>query len=202
MAAHVLSVARFAYAVGRVQGTTNARRALATVIRDGGFFFVVVMCRLSSLPAHFTTVVFTLSGVKISIFVAAAVVSLAKVLPNIFGGGEENDTTKTINVVVIGVTIAVTIFAMRYVGHKVDAAKPAYVYARRKSRRQKAIYAVDDEGFCIAVPRGQKAHASPPAMWAEDYLQESLYTGYSKQVDPSQRKMLHNPIVDGGTVQR
>ncbi|KZV75953.1 hypothetical protein PENSPDRAFT_550036, partial [Peniophora sp. CONT] len=114
---------------------------LATVIRDGGFFFVV-MCRLSSLPAHFTTVVFTLSGVKISIFAAAVVVSLVKVLPNIFGGalareiadGEENKTTKTINFVVIGVTIAVTIFAMRYIDHKVDAAKPAYVYARRKSR--------------------------------------------------------------------
>ncbi|KZV75952.1 hypothetical protein PENSPDRAFT_680672 [Peniophora sp. CONT] len=165
---------------------------VATVIRQGGFF-LVVMCRLSSLPAHFTTVVFTVSGVNISVFASAVVVSLVKVLPTVYAGtlvrgivdGDKSNTPKIISFVAILVSVVITIIAMIYIDRKVNAAKPAFVHARRKARQPLPIRAVDGEGFQIAAPEGQKAHG-PPTHWVENDSQESLFPGYAKQAGPSQ----------------
>ncbi|KZV66237.1 hypothetical protein PENSPDRAFT_689185 [Peniophora sp. CONT] len=162
---------------------------LAQVVREGGFFFVV-MCRLSALPAHFTTVLFTLSGINIFVFTAAAVISLVKVFASVYIGvaarqsadGQENKKTKIINYVIIGVTILITLVAMRYINAKVDAAKPAFIYARRKSRQHQpmSIHAENGEGFQIAAPKGQKGYG-PLAVREEDDAHVPLYTGYPKE---------------------
>lgn len=94
--------------------------------------------------------------------------------------GQEDKKTKIINYVIIGVTIAITLIAMRYINTKVDAAKPAYIYARRKSRQHGAIRAENGEGFQIVAPKGQKGYG-PLAVREEDEAQVPLYTGYPKE---------------------
>ncbi|KZV75950.1 hypothetical protein PENSPDRAFT_646749 [Peniophora sp. CONT] len=167
--------------------------ALASVIRQGGFF-LVVLCRLSSLPPHFTTVVFTLSGVNTFVFAAGVIVSLVKVLPNILGGsmirgltdGEPDHTIQILNFVSLGVTFIITITTMIYIDRKVEAAKPAFVHARRKFRQTQAIHVVDGECFSIAAPQGQKAYGPSKIISAENASQESFYSGYAKQAGRKQ----------------
>ena len=97
-------------------------------------------------------------------------------------------------------TIVITIIAMRYINTKVDAAKPAYIYARRKSRQHKPIHAENGEGFQIAAPKGQKGYG-PLANQEEDDAQVPLYTSYPKEYaapagQPAGR--MYNPYGEGG----
>ena len=107
--------------------------------------------------------------------------------------GKEDKKTKIINYVVIGVTIVITLIAMRYINTKVDQAKPAYIYARRKSRQHQPIHAENGEGFQIAAPKGQKGYG-PLAVREEDEAQVPLYTGYPKEyAAPGQGNQPYNP---------
>ncbi|KZT29205.1 hypothetical protein NEOLEDRAFT_1057382 [Neolentinus lepideus HHB14362 ss-1] len=115
--------------------------ALARAIRDGGFI-VVLVCRYSIIPAHLTTAVFSTCGVGFLTFTLAAVLSLPKQLVTVYMGvlveqsGDHTSSRKTklATALVLIVTIAVTIFAMRFMRAKTTAAREQIIYERRRAR--------------------------------------------------------------------
>ncbi|EIW57506.1 uncharacterized protein TRAVEDRAFT_21099 [Trametes versicolor FP-101664 SS1] len=118
---------------------------LAEVVRQGGFVMAVVL-RYSAIPGHLTTTVFATCGMSVFTFLGAAVLSLPTQLATVYlGSAQSNGTvdsrTKTIKTVVIVVTIATTIFAMRYVRIQTEKITPEVVYRRRKARQAKALAA-------------------------------------------------------------
>ncbi|KZP22877.1 hypothetical protein FIBSPDRAFT_824015 [Athelia psychrophila] len=117
---------------------------LARVVRDGGFP-VVLICRLSVLPGHFTTAIFSTCGVGVITFSIAAILSMPKQLITVYigvilqqsGAGTETSKQKLISDAVLGVTILVTVGAMWYLSRKIRLVKPEVIYARRKARQGK-----------------------------------------------------------------
>ncbi|KAF7329043.1 hypothetical protein MKEN_00164300 [Mycena kentingensis (nom. inval.)] len=115
---------------------------LAHVVRKGGFLIVLVI-RYSAIPPHFATAVFSTVGVPFFIFLAAAVLSLPRhFLPVYIGwmlrpenSGSEKKSSDIIEKVVLGLTILVTIFALRWIKRKMKAAREEYIYLRRKGRQ-------------------------------------------------------------------
>ncbi|KAJ7151861.1 hypothetical protein C8R43DRAFT_951033 [Mycena crocata] len=122
---------------------------LAHVVRKGGFW-VVLIVRYSAIPAHFATVVFSTVGVPFGIFIIAAFLSLPKHFLPIYLGysmkpeNSQNCATKTVNLVVLGVTIVVTLIAWWWINRAMKAARPDYIYSRRKARQAKALAAASN----------------------------------------------------------
>ncbi|KAJ7151883.1 hypothetical protein C8R43DRAFT_1127517 [Mycena crocata] len=117
---------------------------LAHVVRKGGFL-VVLIIRYSSIPPHFATVVFSTVGVPFFTFGAAAILSLPKQFAPVYIGysmkpeNEHDSTSKTVNTVVLVVTIIVTLVAFKWIDRTMKAARPEYIYSRRKARQAKAL---------------------------------------------------------------
>jgi len=117
---------------------------LAKVVRDGGFL-VAVICRLSVMPGHFTTAIFSTCGMTVIVFSVACILSMPKQLITVYigvileetGTGTQTTRDRIISDAVLGVTIAVTIAAMWYLLHKMRQVKPDIIYARRKARQGK-----------------------------------------------------------------
>ena len=90
---------------------------------------------------------------------------------------------------------------MRYIDKKVDAAKPAYIYQRRKARQHQPIQATAGEGFQVAAPKGQKGYGPVAVREEDDEAGVPLYTGYPKEYAAPQANrsdQLYNPYGDGG----
>jgi len=117
---------------------------LAKVVRDGGFF-VALICRLSVMPGHFTTAIFSTCGMTVITFSIACILSMPKQLITVYigvlleesGSGTESTKDKLISDAVLGLTIAVTAAAMWYLLRKMRQVKPDIIYARRKARQAK-----------------------------------------------------------------
>ncbi|KAJ7471909.1 hypothetical protein FB451DRAFT_1399207 [Mycena latifolia] len=115
---------------------------LAHVVRRGGFMIVLVI-RYSAIPAHFATAVFSTVGVSFPIFIGAAILSLPKSLVPVYVGyalKPENENDKTSNIIekiVLVITIIITVAAYRWINKRMEAAKPDYIYSRRKARQAK-----------------------------------------------------------------
>ncbi|KAF9811060.1 hypothetical protein IEO21_06689 [Rhodonia placenta] len=119
---------------------------LAKVVREGGFKIALII-RLSAIPGHFTTAVFSTCGMSIFTFAIAAVLSLPKQFITVYlgvameqsenGGGSRTDTI--VKDIVIGITVLITIGAMWYVNTKLNQAKPAVIYEKRKARQAKLM---------------------------------------------------------------
>ncbi|KAI0327058.1 hypothetical protein GY45DRAFT_1226211, partial [Cubamyces sp. BRFM 1775] len=110
----------------------------AQVTREGGLVVPTVM-RLSFIPGHFLTAIFSTCGMNVWVFLVAAILSLPKQLATVYiGAAQSNDgntpTTGGIKAVVVLATVAMTYLAMRYINRKVDDVKERVVYARRKAR--------------------------------------------------------------------
>ncbi|KAI1786583.1 hypothetical protein LXA43DRAFT_1064958 [Ganoderma leucocontextum] len=133
---------------GKKMEETQLRYALlAQVVRDGGFKIPVIM-RLSLIPGHLLTAIFSTLGMTVWTFLGAAVLSLPKQLVTVYIGVSSSDpesaksqTTKIIKAAVITVTALVTYFSMRYIYRKMDEAKESVVYKRRKARQAKMLAA-------------------------------------------------------------
>ncbi|KAJ6489959.1 hypothetical protein C8R45DRAFT_992245 [Mycena sanguinolenta] len=124
----------------RLELTQMPYGTLAHVVREGGVP-IATLVRYSSLPAHFTTAVFSTCGMPFWIFFVAAVLSLPKQLALVeVGVALASDSSKSnkIQRIVIGITVVVTVLAMLYIRRLTERAKPAVVYARRKARQTKA----------------------------------------------------------------
>ncbi|CDO74538.1 hypothetical protein BN946_scf184641.g4 [Trametes cinnabarina] len=111
----------------------------AEVVRRGGLVVPTVM-RLTFIPGHLLTAIFSTCGMSIWMFFGAAVISLPKQLAIVYigsvqGSGGNTPVTSAIKAVVVLATVAMTYLAMRYVNAKVDQVKADVVYARRKRRQ-------------------------------------------------------------------
>ncbi|KAF7345341.1 hypothetical protein MSAN_01911100 [Mycena sanguinolenta] len=124
----------------RLELTKMPYGTLAHVVREGGIP-VAILVRYSSLPAHFTTAVFSTCGMPFWVFFVAAVLSLPKQLALVeIGVALASDSSKSnkIQRIVIGITVVITVLAMLYIRRLMERAKPAFVHARRKARQAKA----------------------------------------------------------------
>ncbi|KAI0819566.1 snare associated Golgi protein-domain-containing protein [Trametes gibbosa] len=117
---------------------------LARVVREGGFR-IALIARLSAIPGHFTTAVFSTCGMSIWTFSIAAILSLPKQFITVYLGvaleqsedGQSSTRDTIIKDVVLGATTLITIGAMWYIYHKMNQAKPHVIYERRKARQAK-----------------------------------------------------------------
>ncbi|KAI0033041.1 hypothetical protein K488DRAFT_48531 [Vararia minispora EC-137] len=129
---------------------------LAHVVRNNGLF-VAFMMRMSAIPPHFTTIVFTLSGMSFFVFFVAAVLSLPRQFGTVVLGTLAASSStpsspvppnklidqlradpprwqKLLSAAVIIVTILFTLYSMRFINRRVDEAKPVFVRLRQKAR--------------------------------------------------------------------
>ncbi|KAI0327078.1 hypothetical protein GY45DRAFT_1257786 [Cubamyces sp. BRFM 1775] len=128
----------------KYEKTKLSYACLARVVREGGFK-IALIARLSAIPGHFTTAVFSTCGMSIWTFSIAAILSLPKQFITVYLGvaleqsedGTSNTRDTIIKDVVLGVTTLITIGAMWYIYHKMNQAKPHVIYERRKARQAK-----------------------------------------------------------------
>jgi len=130
----------------KLEKTNLSYSCLAQVVREGGFKMALII-RLSVIPGHFSTAVFSTCGMGITTFALAALLSLPKQLVTVYIGVvlEENGTGTTstkdtiISYAVLTVTTLLTIIAGRYIWGHINRVKPTVIYARRKARQVKMM---------------------------------------------------------------
>ncbi|KAM5544031.1 hypothetical protein V8D89_002217 [Ganoderma adspersum] len=128
----------------KLERTKLQYACLARVVRDGGFK-IALIARLSAIPGHFTTAVFSTCGMGVITFSIAAILSLPKQFITVYLGvaleqsedGKSSKSDTIIKDVVLGLTTLITIGAMWYIYHKMNQAKPLVIYDRRKARQAK-----------------------------------------------------------------
>jgi uncharacterized membrane protein YdjX (TVP38/TMEM64 family) len=132
----------------KLEKTRISYACLAKVVRDGGFK-IALIARLSAIPGHFTTAIFSTCGMGILVFSLAALLSLPKQFITVYLGvileqssqGTETTKSRVISDVVITITILITIVAMWYILRKMNAVKPQVIYEKRKARQAKLLRA-------------------------------------------------------------
>ncbi|EJF56011.1 hypothetical protein DICSQDRAFT_164046 [Dichomitus squalens LYAD-421 SS1] len=131
---------------GKKMEETQMRYAvLAQVVREGGFKIPVIM-RLSAIPGHFLTAIFSTLGMSVWTFIAAATLGLPKQLAVVYIGVSQSSsgshkTAHAVKAIVIIATVIVTHLAMLYIYRKMDEVKAGVVYKRRKARQAKMLAA-------------------------------------------------------------
>lgn len=128
----------------KMERTKISYACLAKVVRDGGFK-IALIARLSAIPGHFTTAVFSTCGMGIIVFSIAALLSMPKQFITVYLGvileqsstGQQDTKSRIISDVVLTITILITFVAMWYILHQMNLVKPEVIYARRKARQGK-----------------------------------------------------------------
>ncbi|RPD69744.1 hypothetical protein L226DRAFT_548049 [Lentinus tigrinus ALCF2SS1-7] len=128
----------------KLERTKLSYACLARVVREGGFK-IALIARLSAIPGHFTTAVFSTCGMGVITFSIAAILSLPKQFITVYLGvaleqsqdGTSSTSDTIIKDVVLGVTTLITIGAMWYIYHQMNKVKPQVIYDRRKARQAK-----------------------------------------------------------------
>ncbi|KAK7028301.1 hypothetical protein R3P38DRAFT_3314789 [Favolaschia claudopus] len=114
--------------------------AIAHIVRERGFWIVLVM-RYSAIPAHLSTPMFATVGVPPLVFLLAAILSVPKSFVAVYVGWSarpENDNSelaKIMSKVVLGISLCITLATLYWLYRKMEAAKEAYIYSRRKARQ-------------------------------------------------------------------
>ncbi|KAG6872127.1 hypothetical protein C0995_012705 [Termitomyces sp. Mi166 len=145
---------------------------LAKVVRDGGFK-IALIARLSAIPGHFTTAIFSTCGMGIFVFSLAAILSMPKQFITVYLGvllqqsatGSTDTKSRIISDVVLAITILITFLAMWYIYHMMNKVKPQVIYDRRKARQAKLARAASsatahssDDGIPLTL------QVQPPSM--------------------------------------
>ncbi|KAI9456794.1 snare associated Golgi protein-domain-containing protein [Russula earlei] len=128
---------------------TNIQYAcLARVVREGGFR-IALIARLSAIPGHFTTAVFSSCGMDVWTFALAAFLSLPKQFATVYigviieGAGKIHDPSdettpqRVASYSLIAVTTIITFIALWYIYRELNRVKPSVIYDRRKARQAK-----------------------------------------------------------------
>ncbi|KAJ7578304.1 hypothetical protein C8J56DRAFT_869233 [Mycena floridula] len=120
----------------------------AKIVKEGGFL-IVFIARISALPPHFTTAVFSTCGMNIFVFSLAALLSMPKQLITVYlgvmlGEGQTDSKSQRIQAAVVIVSTVITVFSVRYLLRKMKEVKPQVIYERRKARQAK-MAAFDSE---------------------------------------------------------
>jgi uncharacterized membrane protein YdjX (TVP38/TMEM64 family) len=106
--------------------------ALARLTRDGGFWIVLII-RLSAIPAHFSTAVFSTCDVNFFYFVIATLFSLPKQIFLVYLGVlllQENSTNMIKTGMFVGVFI-VTIIMAGWIWYKMNNIKKILLEEQR-----------------------------------------------------------------------
>ncbi|KAG8747757.1 Tlg2-vesicle protein [Ceratobasidium sp. 414] len=127
--------------------------SLARVIRDGGFVVAVVV-RYSAIPTHVTTALFSVCGINYWIFLSSLVLSLPRQIIGVYIGvlaldkanGNDSTLDKRISMIVLGITIAITVLAMRWLARKQKAAGLAIIRERRAALNRGAYPGMHPSG--------------------------------------------------------
>ncbi|KZV82889.1 hypothetical protein EXIGLDRAFT_778111 [Exidia glandulosa HHB12029] len=121
---------------------------LARVVRTGGFK-VALMVRLSAIPSHFATAVFATCGMKMWVFLLAAVLSLPKQFVIVYLGvilndasrddadaakDKSNKTERIISDIVAAASVLVTIGSLWWINRELKRVKPSVMADRRRAR--------------------------------------------------------------------
>ncbi|KAJ7255811.1 hypothetical protein B0H12DRAFT_1183416 [Mycena haematopus] len=125
----------------RLELTNIPYGTLAHLVRTGGLP-IAILVRYSSLPAHFTTAVFSTCGMAFWVFLVAAIASLPKQLALVYIGvalASNSSKSNKVQRIVIGITVVITVLAMLYIRRMMKRARPDFVYSRRKARQAKAL---------------------------------------------------------------
>ncbi|KAH9964715.1 hypothetical protein BGW80DRAFT_1179303 [Lactifluus volemus] len=127
----------------KLEKTNLQYGCLAHVVREGGIKIALV-ARFSAIPGHFTTAVFATCGMNVLIFSIAAFLSLPKQFATVYIGVIIEGSTKqgtassrAASYSLVALTTIVTIAAAWYIYRKLNQAKPAVIYRRRKDRQAK-----------------------------------------------------------------
>ncbi|KAF8313090.1 hypothetical protein DL93DRAFT_2059421, partial [Clavulina sp. PMI_390] len=118
-----------------------AYACLSRVVREGGFWAVLVI-RYSAIPAHFTTVIFSVCGIKFWVYLLANILSLPKLFITVYVGvaadsNSDSKGSKIISIVVIVVGALITIAAAHWTFRRMDAVRPVIVEERQAARAAK-----------------------------------------------------------------
>ncbi|RSH90810.1 Tlg2-vesicle protein [Saitozyma podzolica] len=100
---------------------------MSHVVREGGFFIIFV-ARLSAIPGHFTTAVFSTCGMNIWIFTLACILTLPKqlivvYLGVVFEAGKKTTKDRIISDSVLGVGFVITILSAWYIYREMNKAR-------------------------------------------------------------------------------
>lgn len=121
---------------------------MARLTRDGGFFIVLII-RLSAIPAHFSTAVFSTCDVKLWHFVVATLLSLPKQIFLVYLGvllvQESNDNM--IKTVMFGIVFLITIVMGVWIWIQMAKIKKVLLdeqEARRVKRAESQVQVVPD----------------------------------------------------------
>jgi len=128
----------------KLERTKITYACLARVVRDGGFK-IALIARLSAIPGHFTTAVFSTCGMGIFVFSLAAILSMPKQFITVYLGvileqsdsGVKDTKSRIISNMVLAITFIITIAAMWYILREMNSVKPQVIYDRRKARQAK-----------------------------------------------------------------
>lgn len=122
--------------------------AMARLTRDGGFFIVLVI-RLSAIPAHFSTAVFSTCDVKFWYFVVATLLSLPKQIFLVYLGvllvQDSNDSA--IKTIMFGAVFVITVAMGVWIWIKMAKIKKVLLdeqEARRVKRAESQVQIVPD----------------------------------------------------------
>ncbi|CAE6447452.1 hypothetical protein ACGC1H_002414 [Rhizoctonia solani] len=117
---------------------------LARVVRDGGFLVAFVV-RLSAIPGHFTTAVFSTCGMGIWVFTLAAFLSLPKQFITVYLGvlleqsadGVRSTKDTIISNAVLIVTFLITVVAAWWIWREMGRVRIEVLRERRAERKAK-----------------------------------------------------------------
>ncbi|KZV77371.1 hypothetical protein PENSPDRAFT_707259 [Peniophora sp. CONT] len=171
----------------KLEKTNITYGVLARVVREGGFKIALV-ARLSAIPGHFTTAVFSSCGMGIFVFSLAALLSLPKQFVTVYLGvlidTSDSETTaqRLASYAVVGVTVAITALAMWYIYREMNRLKPAYIYDRRKARGAKLAM-----GSSGAPYDGASPYVAEPGMSAVNVSLHAPEGSYSPR-DPNSQQ--------------
>ncbi|KAA1467254.1 hypothetical protein DENSPDRAFT_832262 [Dentipellis sp. KUC8613] len=116
---------------------------LAKVVREGGFK-IVFLARLSAIPGHFTTAIFSTCGIGVITFSIAAILSLPKQFVTVYlgvlidgTGSSETTGQKIASDAVVAITVIITFVSMWYIYRQMGKVRHQVIYERRKARQVK-----------------------------------------------------------------
>lgn len=143
--------------------------ALARLTRDGGFWIVLVI-RLSAIPSHFSTAVFSTCNVKFWHFFVATFLSLPKQIFLVYLGvllvqQKESDVVQS---VMFGAVFVVTIVLGVYIWFKMRKIKKVLLdeqAQRREVRLQEEMAMQDKEAAERRVALPEASYTNPASTW-------------------------------------
>ncbi|KAF3924505.1 hypothetical protein ABW21_db0200731 [Orbilia brochopaga] len=111
--------------------------ALARITREGGFWIVFIV-RLSIIPGHFSTAIFSVCGVNFWLYALASFLTLPKQLIIVYLGVilASDNGSRLVSDIVLGVTFLITVIAGVYIWWKLRAVRRILVTEAAASMRK------------------------------------------------------------------